>query len=179
MRIVGGEYKRTQLVSPKNSATHPMGDRVREAVFDMLGDVGGMTVVDLYAGSGALGLESISRGAKSAVLVDADSEACRAIGKNVATLHASHRCKVHCKQVSDWLKSNDRTVHDLIFVDPPYDQFDWQRALDAGDALVDRGLLVISHPPYRKKDLPELKGLELLRQRKYGGAMISIFRKTG
>ena len=84
MRVVAGEYKGRRLVAPRGSRTRPTADRVREALFSMLGDVSGARVLDLYAGSGALGIEALSRGAESAVFVERDRAALAALVPNVA-----------------------------------------------------------------------------------------------
>ena len=88
MRVVAGEFGGRRLQAPRGRATRPTADRVREALFSMLGDVGGARVLDLYAGSGALGIEALSRGAASAVFVDSEARAAEAIRRNLDTLGA-------------------------------------------------------------------------------------------
>src|SRR5215831_15219610 len=86
MRIVAGSCKGARIFAPKGLDTRPTGDRVREAVFNLVGPVDGASVLDLYAGSGAMGLEALSRGAASAVFVESDRDACRAVDRNIAKL---------------------------------------------------------------------------------------------
>src|SRR4051812_12194520 len=86
MRIIAGTKKGARIFAPKGMETRPTGDRVREAAFNLIGPVDGATVLDLYAGSGAMGLEALSRGAERAVFVEADREACRAINRNLDKL---------------------------------------------------------------------------------------------
>ena len=92
MRVVAGEFGGRRLQAPRGRATRPTADRVREALFSMLGDVGGARVLDLYAGSGALGIEALSRGAASAVFVDSEPRAAEAIRRNLDTLGRSTSC---------------------------------------------------------------------------------------
>lgn len=121
MRIIAGEWRGRRLVSPPGSATRPTADRTRESLFSMLGSrIGsfeGLRVADLYAGSGALGLEALSRGAAHATFVETDRAALTAIGANVAALGAGDRSAVRALSAAA-LPRGDR--FDLIFADPPY-----------------------------------------------------------
>jgi 16S rRNA (guanine966-N2)-methyltransferase len=103
MRIIAGEWKRRQLRAPQGDTTRPTADRVRETLFSMLvsrlGDFEGLKVADLFAGSGALGLEALSRGAASCVFVEQDAEAIRALRTNIAALQAATRCDVRASSV--------------------------------------------------------------------------------
>lgn len=118
MRIVAGEFKGRRLAAPRGTGTRPTADRVREALFSMLGDVGGARVLDLYAGSGALGIEALSRGAASAVFVERDPQAVAAIERNLAPLDVE--AAVRRADVVRWLARAEGPF-DLVFCDPPYD----------------------------------------------------------
>jgi 16S rRNA (guanine966-N2)-methyltransferase len=118
VRIVAGEFKGRRLAAPRGSGTRPTADRVREALFSMLGDVGGARVLDLYAGSGALGIEALSRGAASAVFVERDPQAVAAIERNLAPLDVE--AAVRRADVVRWLARAEGPF-DLVFCDPPYD----------------------------------------------------------
>jgi 16S rRNA (guanine966-N2)-methyltransferase len=118
VRVVAGEFKGRRLRAPRGMRTRPTADRVREALFSMLGDVAGARVLDLYAGSGALGIEALSRGAHSAVFVDRDPRAAAAIGENLRTLGLDEG--VRRQDALRFLASADGPF-DLVFVDPPYD----------------------------------------------------------
>ena len=118
MRIVAGEFKGRRLRSPRGLRTRPTADRVREALFSMLGDVGGARVLDLYAGSGALGIEALSRGASSAVFVERDPRAAAVISANLATVGAE--AEVRRQDVMRFLARAEGGF-DLVFCDPPYD----------------------------------------------------------
>ena len=118
MRIVAGQFKGRRLATPRGTRTRPTADRVREALFSMLGDVTGARVLDLYAGSGALGIEALSRGAASAVFVERDPPAVAAIERNLAAVGVE--AVVVRKDVARYLARADGPF-ELVFCDPPYD----------------------------------------------------------
>jgi 16S rRNA (guanine966-N2)-methyltransferase len=122
VRIVGGRWGGRRLAAPAGAATRPTSDRVREALFAILGDLAGAHVLDLFAGSGALGLEALSRGASSATFVDSAPAAVHAIRANVQTLGAA--AEVRRQDVRAFLRNAPRraATYDLVFLDPPYRQ---------------------------------------------------------
>jgi 16S rRNA (guanine966-N2)-methyltransferase len=115
---VAGSFKGRRLVAPRGTRTRPTADRVREALFSMLGDVEGAFVLDLYAGSGALGIEALSRGAEAAVFVERDGPAIAAIERNLAAVGVD--AKVLRQPVERFLAAAAGS-YDLVFCDPPYD----------------------------------------------------------
>lgn len=119
MRVVAGTYGGRRLRAPRGTRTRPTADRVREALFSMLGDVGGARVLDLYAGSGALGIEALSRGAASAVFVDRDPAAVAAIRRNLDELGVAE-AEVRRRDALAFLAGREASF-DLVFCDPPYD----------------------------------------------------------
>jgi 16S rRNA (guanine966-N2)-methyltransferase len=118
LRVVAGTFKGRRLAAPRGSRTRPTADRVREALFSMLGDVGGARVLDLYAGSGALGIEALSRGAYSAVFVDRDARAVAAIERNLTSVGVE--ASVLRQDVLRFLTRSGGPF-DLVFCDPTYD----------------------------------------------------------
>lgn len=122
MRVVGGALRGRRLTAPRGQATRPTSDRVREAVFSVLADVHGDTVLDLYAGSGAMAIEALSRGAKHATLVDSAPAAIAAIRRNVASLEIS--AEILHQRALPFLRnaSTYARQYDLVFLDPPYAQ---------------------------------------------------------
>src|SRR5262249_58441948 len=118
VRIIAGSRKGARIFAPKGIDTRPTGDRVREAAFNLIGPVEGASVLDLFAGSGAMGLEALSRGADSAVFVESDREACRTIDRNLTKLGLSGAV-VLCRDALQVLAS-DRRTYDLVLCDPPY-----------------------------------------------------------
>ena len=171
MRIVAGELGGRRLHGPprRSAAVRPTADRVREALFSILGDVGGARALDLYCGTGALGIEAVSRGAASAILVDKDPRLAR---RNVAELGVEDRCQVVRADVRAYLRRTRREF-DLIFCDPPYKLAD--RLEGELDSLIDGrlapgGRLILEGSVRRplRVDLP----LEL--ERRYGDTLIRI-----
>lgn len=122
MRIIAGEWRGRKLVAPAGTLTRPTADRTRETLFSMLasrlGSFEGLRVADLYAGSGALGLEALSRGAAHATFVESDRAALRAIGANIETLGAAARTSVRATSADALPATN---AFDLVFADPPYE----------------------------------------------------------
>jgi 16S rRNA (guanine966-N2)-methyltransferase len=173
VRIVAGEFRGRPLQSPRGSRTRPTADRVREALFSMLGDVSGARVVDLYAGSGALGIEALSRGAASAVFVERDPRAVAAIERNLDALDLEQEV---VRQ--DALRFLDRAApaFDLVFCDPPYDA-----ASRLAGPLAER-LPAITTPQARivtesDKRAPLELPFTLLRERTYGDTRIAIHER--
>ena len=122
LRVVAGRYGGRRLRSPAGAGTRPTADRVREALFALLGDVVGLSVLDLFAGSGALGIEALSRGAAGATFVDSASQAVRAVRENLETLGPSEPVEVRCQDARAFLRNASARgrQYDLVLVDPPY-----------------------------------------------------------
>jgi 16S rRNA (guanine966-N2)-methyltransferase len=118
VRVVAGEFRGRRLAAPRGMRTRPTADRVREALFSMLGDVSGARVLDLYAGSGALGIEALSRGAESAVFVERDARTAAVIDRNLASLGLEQRV---VRQDAVRFLARAGGMFDLVFCDPPYD----------------------------------------------------------
>ncbi len=176
MRVIAGELGGRRLRAPRGRATRPTSDRVREALFAMLGDVAGARVLDLFAGSGALAIEALSRGAAHAVLVERDRPALRALRANLDELALDPaRFDVRALDASAALRSARRRkeTYDLIFIDPPYSQArDWGPELSATlPALLRPSARVVVESDRRA---PLLLGLELERERRYGDTTIRI-----
>jgi 16S rRNA (guanine966-N2)-methyltransferase len=173
LRIVAGSRKGAKIFAPKGLDTRPTGDRVREAVFNLVGPVDGASVLDLYAGSGAMGLEALSRGAESAVFVESDREACRTIKRNLDKLGLDG-AEIACRDTLRFLTSARRRF-DLILVDPPYDVVESlavRLALYLPAVLAENGLVVLESS---SRDEPELPPLERRTSRRYGSARVSLF----
>ena len=169
MRIVAGELGGRRLLAPRGEEVRPTTDRVREALFSILGDVSGLAVLDLFAGTGALALEALSRGAAAATLVDVDVEPAAA---NVAALGVGERCEVVRGDAIRFLR-RDGGRYDLVFCDPPY-RLARRFASELEELLPDRlraGGRVIAES--RAGDALEL-GLPLLDSREYGSTAIRI-----
>jgi len=177
MRIVAGSRKGHRITAPKGAATRPTGDRAREAAFALVGPVEGATVLDLFAGSGAMGLEALSRGAASCVFVERDREACRVIQANLGKLRLTGAVVVN-RAVAAALRDEwgRGSRFDLVLVDPPYGEWgEHAPALaDHLPALLADGALVVVETSERIE--PELP-LDLVTTRRYGSARMTVFAK--
>jgi len=122
MRIIAGQFRGRKLLSAHDRSVRPTTDRAKQSIFDMLShrlDLEGIEVLDLFAGSGSLGLEALSRGARHVVFVDKAKESVQVLEKNIATLGCRPQCTVYPADVF-WFLKNTRRAFDLVFVDPPY-----------------------------------------------------------
>ena len=172
MRIIAGTHRGQRIIAPKGTATRPTSDRVRENAFNLIGPVDGAEVLDLFAGSGALGLEALSRGAERVVFVDSDRDACRTINANLdkLKLHATVLCQDVLRAVG-----SERRAYDLVLCDPPYD-FDRTRlAPHFARLLQPDGLLV--YESAGREPPPELPLLAPTTSRKYGSARLTLYRR--
>jgi 16S rRNA (guanine966-N2)-methyltransferase len=170
VRVVAGEFKGRRLRMPRGASTRPTADRVREALFSMLGDVTGARVLDLYAGSGALGIEALSRGAASAVFVERDARAAAAIQANLDAVGAE--AEVSRGDALAFVRRDGRS-YDLVFCDPPYDSGPRIAAQLAErlPALLSTDARIVTESDKRHPlELP----FPLLRERTYGDTRIAI-----
>ena len=158
MRIISGKYKNRELKSPNSNATHPMSERARLSIFNMLGDVTGKSALDLFAGTGALGLETLSRGATSCIFVENHGKTLQILKENLQGIENATVLK------SDVYKLDLNEKFDLIFIDPPYDQFD-VKILDFKKLLTNDGIMVVSSPEPISEN-----------SRKYANCYITLWR---
>jgi 16S rRNA (guanine966-N2)-methyltransferase len=176
MRVVAGSAKGRALVAPEGAATRPTSDRVRESMFNALFSLGdpvdGARVLDLFAGSGALGIEALSRGAASATFVERARPALAAIERNVRQAGVGDRATVARAEALDWLRRADRR-YDLVLCDPPYDFADWATLLTALEGVLPDGLAVLESD----RELDAGPSWEVIRSRRYGGTVVSIVRR--
>jgi 16S rRNA (guanine966-N2)-methyltransferase len=174
LRVIAGELSGRRLRTPAGHGTRPTAERVREALFSILGPLAGAAVLDLFAGSGALGLEALSRGAERAVLVERAPAALKAIHANVQALSAP--AQVRERDVRDFVRDASAAAgpYDLVFLDPPYrDAAGLGPQLDLTPLLA-AGARVVSESD-RREPL-ELAGLEVTDERRYGDTLIRIHR---
>ncbi len=177
MRIVAGSRKGHRISAPKGVVTRPTGDRVREAVFNIVGPVDEARVLDVFAGSGAMGLEALSRGAVRAVFVERDRDACRVIEENLRKLRLTGAV-VLCRDAVHALREETARGHryDLVLVDAPYEEWDRYRdpIADALPALLEEyGLAVVETSSRVEPELP----LPVVTSRRYGSARITVFSR--
>ena len=172
MRIIAGTHRGARIAAPKGLATRPTGDRVREAAFNLIGPVDDAAVLDLFAGSGAMGLEALSRGAASATFVESDRAACRTIAHNLEKLRLTG-ARVVCADAVWTLRQESRT-YDLVLVDPPYEswaELEPKLAKHLARVLAPDGLLVVETGARTEPALP----LPIRTSRRYGSARLTLF----
>ncbi|MBH5335920.1 16S rRNA (guanine(966)-N(2))-methyltransferase RsmD [Streptomyces pactum] len=182
-RVIAGSRGSRRISVPKGSETRPTAERVREAVFSTfysLTDMDGAEVLDLYAGSGAIGIEAVSRGARRAVFVEKSRQAIPVLRKNIEDLDLTDSCDIVIGDVGGWLSSAAADRKDVVYIDPPY-----HRPVH-GDlvALVERGWLAghaVVAVEHALRDAPVEwpEGLEPLKMRRYGNTAVSYARFEG
>ena len=171
MRIIAGSRKGHTIHAPKGRDTRPTSDRVRENVFNILGPVDGANVLDLYAGSGAMGLEALSRGAARAVFVESDGDAVRAIERNLDKLRMQATV---LQRDALAVLATERTKYDLVLVDPPYAMYadlETRLARYLPTVLADGGVVVLETDARIEPQLP----LEQRTSRKYGQTRVTVY----
>jgi 16S rRNA (guanine966-N2)-methyltransferase len=182
MRIIGGEYRSRIIQMPKSAQARPTQDKVRQAIFNILGDISGASVLDLFAGSGAFGLEALSRGAARAVFIENNPKCVSTIEANIKSL-AIPKDRYNIMNVNALnafpLLGKGADRYDLVFMDPPYYKDMAKKcliSLDSCDILSQFAFIVVER---FKSDLldNDLKGLALYKEKRYGDTVISIFRK--
>ena len=178
MRITTGKYRNRKLHMPPG--IRPTQDKVRKAVFDILGDISGLTFLEIFAGSGAVGFEALSRGVSELTLVESNHNCILAIKRNIALLNAT-ACKLYHLEAEKAIKllSLDKKNFDLVFIDPPYLKDMAKKilqTLEGYDILSPNGLIVVQHS--RLELLPkDTLNFSLIKEAKYGDTWLSIFRK--
>jgi 16S rRNA (guanine(966)-N(2))-methyltransferase RsmD len=183
MRIIAGTAGGRRLRAPHGAHTRPTADRVREALFNILVARGEVPerVLDLYAGSGALGLEALSRGARDAVFVEEDARTVELIRQNARDLGLQDACRVVGARVREWLrKSPPNFQFGWIFLDPPYASDELDRALELLDeaALLQPGGVAVAEHEWRTAPSERHGGLALSDRRRYGQTALSFFEEV-
>ena len=181
MRVITGKARGIQLKTPDGMTTRPTADRVKEALFSIIQfEIPGANVLDLFGGTGQLGIEALSRGAKHAVFVDAGEPACRLIKENLRRTKMEADAQVVRADYMDYLRRS-REKFDIILLDPPYAEVFLENALKSIaeiDILQTGGIIVTERP--LGKDLPwDLEGFERSKDYKYGKTILTIYRKNG
>ena len=179
MRVITGKARGVQLKTPEGMQTRPTADRVKEALFSIINfDIPGAKVLDLFGGTGQLGIEALSRGADSAVFVDAREDACKIIRENLKRTKLENQGKVVRSDYLDYLR-RCRERFDIILLDPPYAEVFLENALNCIteiDILQSGGIIVTERP--LEKELPfEFVGFTRSKDYKYGKTLLTLYRK--
>lgn len=177
MRIIAGELKGQQFQAPNGHKTHPMSDKMRGALFNILGDIEGLTFLDAFSGSGALAFEAVSRGAANVIILENERTAQKSIDTNIKQLHLQKKVHLSKANAGGWSLHNMEKKFDIVLLDPPYD--DLQPGLL--ERLIKRhvkanGLAVLSYPG--KADAPLFEGAKVVEQKNYGDGQLIFYRKT-
>jgi 16S rRNA (guanine966-N2)-methyltransferase len=176
VRIISGEFGGRKIDAPDGTRTHPMSERIRNALFNSLGgEVEGADVLDVFAGTGAVGFEALSRGAKNVTFIEKDRIAQKVLAKNIGLLHVESRASIVRTTASNWLENNIQARFDLIFADPPYHDPQLSTASRFLDLLKPGGLMVLSHPG-RGEELTRT-GVVVVDNRSYGNAFLTFYRR--
>lgn len=182
MRVIAGEARGRQLLAPKSLRVRPTADRVKEALFSMLvsrlGEFDGMRVLDIFAGTGNLGIEALSRGAAYAVFIDSHRESAELIRKNLEVTRYSERAKVLLQEAPaalKWLARGEAPFH-LVFLDPPYHEGHTEAILEilSGSPLVDTGTTIVAEFSSKEKIPGSFGRLQETERRVYGDTAISF-----
>lgn len=182
LRIIAGEFGGRFINADVTRATHPMGDRVRSGLFSSLASRGvlkGANVLDAFAGTGAVGFEALSRGARFVTFIERDRVAAKVIEENIAALGVQDRTKLIKTSVANWLATKDPTQQfDLIFADPPYGNPQFSTAFSLIGSLKSKGLMILSMSGrlYAPRN-PNVGVVVVDDFRSYGEATLAVYRK--
>ena len=174
MRIITGKYGGRPIKSPKSHRVHPMAEKVRGALFNSLGDISGTTVLDAYGGSGAIAIEAISRGAKSAVTIEIDKTVFMTLQENVELLGLTDQIKSIRANCLSWSANNSSAKFDIIILDPPYDKVKIEAVEKLAIHLNSSGIMILSHPG--RAEVPYAHGVVVVETRLYGDAALTSYR---
>lgn len=176
MRIIAGKLGGRVFQAPHGHRTHPMADKIRGALFNVLGDIEDLTVLDAFAGSGGLSFEAISRGAKSAIAIDHDEPAYRALTRNIKDLGLELEVKAIKANASGWSDNNPEAQFDIVLLDPPYDDIKPALLEKLANHAKPGGMVVLSLPPNSGASLDSR--FQILSSKPYGDAQLVFYRKV-
>ncbi len=176
MKIIGGKLGGRRFNAPRGNRTHPMSDKARGALFNSLGNVSGMTVLDAFSGTGAIAFEALSRGAARATLIDNDKKAYFVMKESAAILGVNDSCKVTHANVSSWSDNNPEAVFSIVVAAPPYDKLQPAVVTKLVRHTAKDGVFVVDWPG--KLEPIELEGMELYNRKNFGDAQLLFYRSA-
>ena len=177
MRVIAGQLGGRVFENPRGHRTHPMSEKARGAIFNALGDVEGLTFLDAYAGSGALSIEALSRGASSALAIDVDIEAVKTMTSNAKALSLEDTMKVLRKNISGWSRNHQNSTFDIVLADPPYDDIRPDVIERLAVHVAHGGVFVLSWPGSEK--IREFSGLRQIKHSLLGDIQLVFYKKVG
>ncbi len=175
MRIISGALGGRIFDSPRTRKTHPMSDRARGGLFNTLGDLDGLTILDAFAGSGALALEAVSRGASSALAIEIDKDAFRTISDNIHRLGLEDRVTAVRRQAGSWATGHPDMEFDIVLCDPPYTDLRRDILQKVAYRTKKAGIFVLSWPG--REVMPKFKSLVPIRQKSYGDMQLIFYER--
>ena len=179
MRVITGKARGVVLKTPDGQTTRPTAERVKEALFSVINfDIPGMEVLDLFGGTGQLGIEALSRGAKSAVFVDAGEPACKLIRENLKRTKLEGCAKVVRADYLTYLRGC-KEKFGIIFLDPPYAEVFLENALNCITEIdiLQSGGIIVAERPLEKVEMPDFPGYSRSKDYKYGNTLVTLYRK--
>ena len=179
MRVITGKARGVQLKTPEGMLTRPTADRVKEALFSIINfDLPGASVLDLFAGTGQLGIEALSRGANRAVFIDAREDACKIIRENIRRTKFENQASVIRSDYQEYLR-RCKEKFDIILLDPPYAEVFLENALKSITEIdiLQSGGIIIAERPIEKELLLDFEGFTRSKDYKYGKTLLTIYRK--
>ncbi len=174
MRIISGKFKGQTFDTPNGHKTHPMSEKIRGALFNILGDIEGLSILDIFGGSGGISLEAASRGASKITIVENDRIAQRTIQHNIARFGLEDNITLISANASSWMNKNPNEKFDIVIADPPYDKLQYDLVERLYTLLNDHGLLILSWPT--KDNQIRINNLKLLDRKDYGDAQLIFYR---
>ena len=176
LRIISGKFGGRTIQAPDGKITHPMGERVRGSLFNIIGDeIKSAEVLDIFAGTGSLGLEALSRGAANVTFVERDRVASKILAENVKALNVDSLTTSVQIGAGTWIEKNQDKLYDIIFADPPYNNLQLSTVSRLGGLLKPNGLMVLSYPG--RGEVPTVYGVVVVDNRSYGTAALTFYRK--
>ena len=176
LRLISGKFGGRPISAPDGQITHPMSERVRGSLFNIISDeLSDAEVLDAFAGTGALGLESLSRGAKHATFIERDRLASKILKENIHILGVDALTTTVQIGLRTWIDKNTDKSFDIIFADPPYNDLQLSTVSGLVSLLKTNGLMVLSYPG--RGELPTVNGVVVVDNRSYGTAALTFYRK--
>ncbi len=175
MRVIAGRFKSRILKDPRSRKTHPMSEKIRGALFNSLGDISELVVLDAFAGTGAVAIEALSRGAIRVYAVDRDQDAFDVLQQNRDAVTDETELSVHRANVKSWLKQQNGLEFDLVIADPPYDAIGMNALDQCAAATKPGGLLIVSLPVAERISFKNCRQID---EKTYGNAKLVYFRKN-
>lgn len=174
VRLIAGAYGGRFLTAPDTTRTHPMGERIRGALFNIIGPLEGIDILDAFAGTGAIGLEALSRGASHALFIESDRAAQTAIASNISLLGVEDRAILAKSSVGNWTDTASDHTFDIVCADPPYGEMQLASVAKLVKYLKPNGLMILSHPG--RESAPTVNGVVVVDKRSYGDAALAFYR---